>query len=70
MNIISFEITLETTNAAFDGNSETEVARILREVADMLEVGMNNEFIRDINGNKIGHFYAELNDDEPELDDD
>jgi hypothetical protein len=52
------KIQIETSNAAFE--EPGEVARILRELADKLdgatnEGGMiNNQPIRDINGNRVG----------------
>lgn len=48
-------ITINTANAAFDdGNAGVEVARILRELANSLELGMEPETLRDYNGNKVG----------------
>ena len=50
-------ITIKTDNDAFeDGNRPTEVARILRDLADSLD---GNEYlpvnIRDVNGNHVGN---------------
>lgn len=49
-------LTLETGNAAFEDTPATEIARILRAQADLIEAGMATEFtpLRDINGNRVG----------------
>lgn len=47
-------ISIETVNAAFEEEPEREVARILRDLASKLENGQRPEFLRDINGNKVG----------------
>jgi hypothetical protein len=46
-----------TDNAAFDGSiPATETARILHEVAKLIEDGAFDRVVHDINGNKIGRF--------------
>jgi hypothetical protein len=48
-------ITIETTNAAFAENSATEVARILRRLAEEFEVmGEPAGTLQDINWNDCG----------------
>jgi hypothetical protein len=47
-------ITIKTTNAAFEGNEEAEVAKMLRELADKLENGQRPEVLFDLNGNRVG----------------
>jgi hypothetical protein len=49
-------ITLETGNAAFEDAPATEIARILRAQADLIEAGMATDEtpLRDINGNRVG----------------
>lgn len=49
-------ITLETGNAAFEDAPATEIARILRDLADLIESGMGTDEtpLRDINGNRVG----------------
>ena len=49
-------LTLETGNAAFEDTPATEIARILRAQADLIESGMATDFtpLRDINGNRVG----------------
>jgi hypothetical protein len=60
-----FTLKIETSNAAFADDPCGEVARILRELALDLEVGLLNEerleaglldegSVRDLNGNKVG----------------
>jgi len=58
MIIKSFEMNINTMNAAFDEAPEMELSRILREVASKLECGIESQNIRDINGNTIGEFNA------------
>lgn len=47
-------VTLRTGNAAFDDHPATEVARILRHAADLIEQGREGEHLRDRNGNTVG----------------
>lgn len=49
-------ITLETGNAAFSDEPATEIARILRAQAELIEAGMATDEtpLRDINGNRVG----------------
>lgn len=66
---MSFSLEFETDNAAFaDDNARAECARILRKVAAQIESGSDGENIRDVNGNRIGEWSADLP--EPEEDDD
>lgn len=49
------QINIETVNSAFDeGNMNSEVARILRSMADRIEEGFEVGTLRDVNGNKTG----------------
>lgn len=60
------EITFDTANAAFDDDAKGEVARILREIAAIVEarpVGTYDASIRDINGNRVGKFFVCLDED-------
>lgn len=48
-------IEINTDNAAFDGSDErTEIARILKTLADKIEQHHNPEVIMDVNGNRCG----------------
>lgn len=48
-------IKIHTDNAAFEDGGGSEVARILRHLADSYSNGFHNfSIIRDINGNKVG----------------
>lgn len=50
-----FTVKFETDNAAFeDENMRYETARILREIAERIETGMQYGPVRDANGNTIG----------------
>ena len=52
------QITLDTTNAAFEDNCPIEVARILRDLAARIENGLGSGLDRgtllDSNGNAVG----------------
>lgn len=62
---MKFEINMRSGNAAFsDGNAPHETARILRETADRIDRGDTDGNLRDINGNTIGHFVLEIEDDD------
>ena len=51
-----FKLSICTDNAAFEGDENAEVARILRGLADRLEGASPDEYypLRDVNGNKVG----------------
>ena len=51
-----FTLKFDTDNAAFEDDPKTEIARTMREVADKIEAGSIQDYIRDINGNTIGQF--------------
>ncbi len=49
------EISFSTDNAAFqDGNESSEIIRILREISEKIDHGIDGGLVRDINGNQIG----------------
>ena len=50
-------ITIQMDNAAFADEPATELARILRELADAVENGSEGKRLLDINGNGVGQFY-------------
>jgi predicted deacylase len=52
-----FTLHFETGNAAFEDAPETEIARILRAVADRIDAGEHLAKIHDVNGNRIGEFF-------------
>jgi len=51
-----FILTIDSMdNSAFsDGSHQQELARILKELSINVENGLENGFIRDVNGNKVG----------------
>lgn len=54
-----------TDNAAFEGdNIYPECIRILRLMADKLEQGQNFAVIHDLNGNRVGVFEIERDEDD------
>jgi hypothetical protein len=61
MNLV--KIHMKTDNAAFeDEGKATEIARILRELAGRIESeGINYALLRDVNGNRVGHFEHYIN---------
>jgi hypothetical protein len=63
-----FSIEFKTDNAAFDGDADkqAEVARILRGIADKVEAGADYGCVRDANGNTIGEFFIEDDEDDQE----
>lgn len=51
------EIKICMDSAAFSPpGGESELAGILREVADKAEMGVSDLILRDANGNPVGHF--------------
>lgn len=55
-----FTLHISTTNAAFAEDGHSEIARLLRDVADKIATHgvVTNEVhrLRDVNGNAVGHF--------------
>jgi hypothetical protein len=59
-----FKFTIDPTlNAAFEDDRGHEVARILREIADRVEVGHEYGVAHDINGNTVGSWRFDDDDD-------
>jgi hypothetical protein len=60
---MTYRISIETDNAAFDPDPGAELARILRGLADRLEDGGDLAEpirLRDFNGNTVGEAVGEL----------
>jgi hypothetical protein len=56
---------IETSNAAFEESPTSEIARILRKLADDFENGnINSWHLIDINGNNVGEMSIQTCDDE------
>ena len=55
-----FKLSITTDNAAFEGDENAEVARILRGLADRLGGASPDESypLRDVNGNQIGRAHV------------
>lgn len=51
-----FECKFDTDNAVFDLDDRMEAAKILRELAERIEGGALQDYIRDDSGNRIGQF--------------
>lgn len=58
-----FELHMSTDNAAFE-DRESEVARILREVAGLVADGFPAALIVDVNGNNVGRWSFAVEGDE------
>lgn len=48
-----FKITIDTVNDAFEDYPELEVARILKEIAEKIEIGFKPDSYKDFNGNTV-----------------
>lgn len=55
------KIEIVMDNAAFNDEPATELARILRELAEEIENGQGSCQLRDINGNAVGTFTVKGN---------
>ena len=66
-----FELSFGLGNAEFDGVEQRRIgiARLLRETADKVQAGHDDEFLYDVNGNKVGHWSYDPHQDAPEVDD-
>ena len=53
-------VKIDTDNDAFAGDGASEVARLLRLIAQRIEGGALDGSVRDINGNKCGSFDLRL----------
>jgi len=51
-----FSLKFKTDNAAFDDSPEYEVSRILKDIAEKVELGSTKGSVLDINGNDIGQW--------------
>jgi len=56
----NFQLMLGTVNQAFTCGATTELARILREIANQIEVGIQDGIARDRHGRVVGCFSLEL----------
>jgi hypothetical protein len=58
---MKFSLTFDCDNAAFDDFPESEIARILRSVADRVDDGDRDPggLIFDVNGNHVGEWNIE-----------
>jgi hypothetical protein len=54
--MVMFKIYLKTNNAAFTDDRDSELARILREVANQIEAGDSHGRCHDSNGNTVGEW--------------
>ena len=57
---------IDTRNAAFEGNPNGEVARILRKLSERIDEGVfltaTHQNLIDINGNTVGYVFIEEDD--------
>jgi hypothetical protein len=52
----TFTLTIDTANDAFTGDESAEVARILRDAARRVVIGVTEARLKDTNGNTVGAF--------------
>jgi len=52
----TLNLSIDTENAAFDGDGRNEISRILIKLAEDISNGVTNPSIRDINGNTVGSY--------------
>ena len=57
----TFYLIIQTLNNALLPDVATEIARLLREVAQLVERGEQEWSVRDSNGNTVGHFMLSCN---------
>ena len=63
----SFFMEIDMENSAFaDGNHVDELREIFMKIADKLDSGITTGYAFDTNGNKVGRFDMEYNEDEEE----
>lgn len=71
---MKFSLEIESSNTAFEDNyGFDELARILREVARLVENGNVRQSVRDVNGNAVGEYIMEVDeieDDDADYDND
>lgn len=53
---MKFTLTIESDNAVFDDELESEVARILKKTAALVLQGFQSHPIMDENGNRVGEW--------------
>jgi hypothetical protein len=64
LDMSKFRIEIDTDNAAFsDGGRNAELARILSHVITRLNGGWSAGICRDVNGNRVGDWVSEGDDD-------
>jgi hypothetical protein len=51
---MNLTLKMDMDNAAFEDTPASEAARILRDVAALMEFGEESGNLRDVNGNKVG----------------
>jgi len=59
------ELTIDSENAAFSTPEEAqdEISRLLREASDKVAEGYTSGYLFDYNGNRCGHWWADLGED-------
>ncbi len=67
--MVKFELKFRSGNAAFTDYPAEEVARILQEVKKKIEQGYDEGNIFDVNGNNIGYFVLDIEEEEKQEED-
>lgn len=51
-----FTLSIDTDNAAFGDDASHEVSRLLDEASEQMKNGFTSGYLRDVNGNSVGHW--------------
>jgi hypothetical protein len=61
---VEFTLNIDCDNAAFGDEPENEIIRLLNEVAERLGRGFYSGKVRDVNGNTVGDFDLEVDEED------
>lgn len=57
---VQFKLEINSGNAAFQDDALGEVSRILCEIAGQIDTGRDHGSCRDINGNRVGKWWIDV----------
>lgn len=66
MNQIEMQLEIKSGNEAFSDSPQGEIARLLRHTANKIESGVEEGKLMDVNGNKVGMWWVDIESDELE----
>ena len=64
---VKFNVSLDSSNAAFQDGVITEITRILDGIVDKMWNGQEGGPVRDSNGNKVGEWNVEVTYDDDDM---